>query len=98
MQKVGAKSGNQFVYFPTAIKMLRIDAGPEQINVIGQTVSVNFHGHFQVRCQRTLTTSGQKTAFNNVAKFQGRKKHGDPLLCENAKQLSALTHVHSRPT
>jgi hypothetical protein len=29
---------------------------------------------------RALAAFWQKTAFNDIAKFQGRKKHGDPLL------------------
>jgi hypothetical protein len=77
---VHTQFGNQVVDFPAAIEMFGVDSGHHQIEVIGFTIGIHFYSHRQVRRQRTLTTFRKKTAFNDVSKFQGRKKHYDPLL------------------
>ena len=69
---VRVQSGDQIIDFPGPIELFRIDAGDQQVHLVGLTVSIDFHSHREVRRQRALTAFRQKTAFYDIAKFQGR--------------------------
>jgi hypothetical protein len=43
--KIGAQYRYQFVNFPTAIELLGIDSGFQQIELIGFTIGIHFYGH-----------------------------------------------------